>query len=113
MIKGIVQHVESLRKGITLKIDIDDKLRPEDIAIWQDENIILTNGKNIITGILWKIQTTMDECVRLSVEIPRYEYPNDIFTWKHEQILIKKENEENGNGAETDRTGKNKKRKRA
>lgn len=113
MIKAIIQHIESIRKGVTLKIDIDDAKRPDDMATWQDEEVILTNGREIVTGILWKIQTTMDECVQLSVKIPRYEYPDDIFTWKHEQILIKKENEENGKCAETDRSGKNRKRKRA
>lgn len=112
MIKGQVVSIESIRKGITLKVDIDDKIRPKNIVTWQDEEVILTNGKEIVAGTLWKIQTTMDECVQLSVKIPREEYPDNIFTWKHEQILIKKENE-NGTGAETDRSGKNRKRKRA
>ena len=111
MIKAIIQYIESARKGITIKIDIDDAKRPDDVATWQDEEVVITNGKNIIQGEVWKIQTLSDSSTRLSVEIPRNTYPENIFTWKHEQILIKKENEENGNGAETGRTGKNKRKR--
>lgn len=99
-IKAIIQGIESIRKGVTLKIDIDDAKRPKDIATWQDEEVTITNGKDIVEGEVWKIQTLSDQTTRLSVDIPRDTYPHDIFTWKHEQILIKKE-KDNGNSAET------------
>jgi hypothetical protein len=52
--------------------------------------------ENTITGQVVKVQTTADECIRLTIDIDAQMIPKDVnvLNWKNEMVIVTIENNE-------------------